>query len=227
LSRLRDLGLYSGKQDRRKNLSPYQQKLIVKFDDVLKGRARVVEPKAPQSYRGIYKVQGKKVIVPRERGERISVNKQGEIVSRKRGPPGFEIYRRGIRVPVEMPTGRPAPIPPPAPERRVQYAIPFARKVGRGQYRMEWHRFGNWDDLAAFMAEYEPDRYGDWREYVFEEEISSLSREERDRQLDDALVRHGKVRNADEIIGAGRRVRRARERGRYRRRAERDAERDE
>jgi hypothetical protein len=209
LKKLRDAGLYSGKQDKRKSLTPYQKRLVAKYDAVIKGRAVVLEPSNPKSYSKLYQVRGSKVIVHREKGERISVTKSGEIKRTKRGPIGETITKTGKALaPGQLPSRS---------QRRIQYAIPFARKTGRGQYTMHWVRFPTWDDLAKFMGEYESaGRYEDWTNYVFEEEVSDLSVAERDKLLDDAIVKYGRARDATVIVTQGRKVRRARKRNRAR-----------
>lgn len=207
LKKLQEQGLYGGRLDLRKRVSDYQKRILRKFDDVLKGLAKVLTPQNPRNYKEIFKVTRNKVVVPKAPGERVRVNKAGNVERTRRGPRGELIRQEAI------PTG-PTKVPPqPPPGRRVQYAIPFARKVGRGQYKMEWHRFPDWETLNDFMKEYEAEgRYQDWLNYVFEEEITDFSRDERDRALDQALVDHGRVRDASHIVDAGRAVRSRRRR---------------
>lgn len=171
LRRLKRAGVYSGKIDkRRKRPTSYQQRIIKQFADVLRGRATVVRPKNPASYGRIFKRRGRAVIVPRGKGEKIRVNKAGNIVRERRGPRGEKIIGTFRRTkPGEKLKKPPATL-------KVNYAIPFARRVSGG-YRLEWHRFPNFDLLQAFMQEYEKSdekgqpRYPDWPDYVLIEII--------------------------------------------------------
>jgi valyl-tRNA synthetase len=99
LRKLRELGLYRGKLPRGK-LSKYQQSLIKRFDDVLKGGAKVLQPKSPKDYSSLYVVKSDKVIVPKRKGEKIKVNKHGNIEWECRGPRGEKI--KGT-LPAELP----------------------------------------------------------------------------------------------------------------------------
>lgn len=220
---MREAGLYSGKLGRGAP-TRYQQGLIKKFDAVIKGRAVVLEPKAAKQYSKLYTVKGKKVIVPRGAGEKIILNKHGNVTRTRKGPRGEKITSTARRQ-------KPGQLPPqPVAPRRVQYAIPFARKISRGVYRLEWQRFPTWESLAAFMATYEKEgRYSDWANFVFEEEIFDLSdtaeRKRRNNELNKAAVQYGKAKSelefedtASPIMRAARKTRRKKQSARYRKR---------
>ena len=215
LKKLKGAGLYSGKLPRGK-LTDYQQKLVKRFDDVVKGRAAVVQPKRPADYKAAFDVKGKHVIVPKNKGEKIKVNKSGNVVRERKGPRGEKITGTFKR----RPPGQIPPAPPPA--RRVQYAIPFARKLGPGRYRLEWARFPTYDKLANFMKTYEPSQYPDWPNFVFEEEISDASEADRNAALNAAAIKYGKATKGDfeesgsYIMRQARRVRRKKQAARFR-----------
>lgn len=169
LKKLKDLGLYKG--DLRRKPSKAALRAIAKFDAVLKGNAKVVQPKDPKRFKNIFDVVGKNVIVPKRKGEKISVDKKtGEIVSvRKVG--NRTVTARGKQL------KRGQKLDKPAPERRVQYAIPF-HSTGGGT---NWMRFPSWDMLQKFMAGYD---YKGWQDYVVVEDVSN---ELDDDELQDRL----------------------------------------
>lgn len=159
LAKLRDLGLIP-KFDARKKPTRAQKSAINKFSDVLAGKAAVVKPKNPKDYDKLYRRVGGSVIVPRRKGEKITVNKKGEIAGSRRVG-GRVVKSRFRKVPKDGEI--------PRSERRVQYAIPFIR--GRdedGEPILEWQRFPDYDLLKQFMAGYD---YKGWTDYVVEEEI--------------------------------------------------------
>lgn len=161
LKRLRDLGLYTG--DLRKKPTRYAISKIAKFDAVLKGKARVVQPKNPARFKGIFETVGSRVIVPRRKGEKITVDKSGEIVSiRKSGKRTIRARGRTVK--------RGDEIARPAPHSNVQYVIPFHGRGGE----TNWFRFPDYDELKKFMAGYD---YKDWKDYVIVEDV--------DNELDD------------------------------------------
>lgn len=176
LKKLRDLGLYTG--DLRKRPTKYALKKIDQFAPVLSGAAKVVQPKDPKRFKNIFQTVGKNVIVPRRKGERISVDpKTGEIVS-KRKVGNRTVTTRGLQI------KRGEKIPKPAKERNVQYAIPFNASGGG----VNWMRFPNWDELQKFMAGYD---YKGWQDYVVEEDIDNPID---DDELEDRLSRKRKGR---------------------------------
>jgi hypothetical protein len=218
LKRLKSAGLYSGKLPRGNTLTPYQQSLIKKFDAVAKGKATVLQPKDPSSYKRVFQVSGKNVIVPKGKGDKWTVTKSGNVQRARKGPRGEKITFTGWR------QKKPGDIPPPAPaQKRVQYAVPFARKLGKGRYRLVWQRFPTYDELKKFMAEYEKrdekgrQRYPDWTQYVFEESIDDARPvKERNQSLTDAAIKYGRAKPQDfevtnklnPILRVGRKARR-------------------
>lgn len=160
LRRLREAGLYTGKLDLRKKPTAYQRKAITKFADVLSGAASVLKPKDAAAYKGLFKTVGDKVIVPRRKGERLSVDKKsGEIIG-KRKVRGRTVRSRFKRVKSGETIKRPRK------SEAVQYAIPF----NRGDH-LEWMRHPSYDALKSFMSEYA--RYKGWKKYSVSEKVAT------------------------------------------------------
>lgn len=162
LRKLRASGLFRGKIDLRKPPNSRHRKALKEFADVISGKATVVKPRNPRSYRSLFDVKGDKVIVPRRKGERVRVDKQGNITStRKVGgrtvKAKFQRSKRGEKIA--------------RPSEEKQYAIPFIRgRDKKGRPIVHWFRFPSYDDLAKFMAGYD---YKDWTDYVVEEELDA------------------------------------------------------
>lgn len=178
LKKLRALGLYTG--DLRKAPTKAALKKIEQFKPVLTGKATIVQPKNPGKFKNIFQTVGKNVIVPRRKGERISVDKKtGEIVS-KRKVGKRTVTTRGKQI------KRGQPIPKPAAEiiERVQYAIPL-KTSGGGVF---WHRFPSWDLLQKFMTGYD---YKGWQDFVV---VETVGNELDDDELTERLERKRKGR---------------------------------
>lgn len=156
LKKLKSLGLYSG--DLRKKPGRTGKQTVARFSDVLSGKAVVLKPKDAQRFKGIYRTKGKLVVVPKRTGEKIKVDKSGEIIStRKVG--NRTIKSTGTRLRKGEELARPK-------KANVQYAIPFNSRGGS----TFWMRFPNYDELKKFMAGY---NYKGWRDYVVKEEIGA------------------------------------------------------
>lgn len=184
LKRLRDLGLYTG--DLRKKPTKYALSKIEKFDAVLKGKATVVAPKDAKRFKGIFDTVGKNVIVPRRKGEKITVDKSGEIVSvRKSGKRVIRARGRTVK--------RADTIEKPPPESTTQYVIPFHGRGGE----TNWFRFPDYDELKKFMAGYD---YKDWKDYVIVEDIGE---ELDDDELNERMDRKRKGRAIKGNRGVG------------------------
>lgn len=86
VKKLRATGLYTGGADARKRPSPYIKTILKKYSDVLSGKSVVVEnPKAAKKYKGTFRTKGDLVIIPKAKGEKISVSKKtGEITSTRK-----------------------------------------------------------------------------------------------------------------------------------------------
>lgn len=154
---MRDLGLY--KTDLRKTPGKSQLRKLSEFADVLTGKATVVKPANPKRFKGIYKTVGDSVIVPKRTGEKITIDKSGEIISkRKSGKRVIKGRGRSLKQGEELKR--------PLRERVVQYVIPFNGRGGE----VNWFRFPSYDELKKFMAGYD---YKDWKDYVIEEDIEN------------------------------------------------------
>jgi len=188
IKKLRSAGLYSGKVDLRKKLTAYQKRLIEKFDAVVRDKATVVKPKNAASFKDIFQVSGDKVVVPKSKGQKISVSKTGSI--RIEGKTGNVKYVRTSRRVKEIgelqPTQRAT--------KETVVAIPFARRVGKDQYRLEWHRFPTFKHLQDFMSSDSLKGYKDWSNYVFIEEITEQSIPDRNAELTRRAIETGKAK---------------------------------
>jgi hypothetical protein len=131
---------------------------------------------------------GKKITIAKRKGDRWRVGKGGKVTRTRKGPRGEKIKGTMIRV------KRGQTPPPPPPGKQYQYAIPFARKVAKGRYRLEWQRFPSYESLNEFMSEYDrTGRYTDWRFFVFKEEVSDVPKARRDELLNEAAIAHGRA----------------------------------
>ncbi len=172
LKKLFSTGLLKTKPNLSKAPSAHQKRLINKFQDVISGKAAVVKPADPKSYKGLFKVQGDAVVVPRRKGERISMNKKGAIEgTRKVGArtvkSRFQHTPRGEKI--KRPT-----LP-------TQYAIPFVRGGGD----VQWMRFPDYDSLQKFMEGYD---YKGWKSYVVSEVAFGRSIEDKLNFEDDEAL---------------------------------------
>jgi hypothetical protein len=166
LKKLSARGLYAGDTSR---LTDYGGRILRRFADVLRGAASVIglpSLKASKPYRDNphLRVRGKKVIVPRRKGERVRYDrKTGQIKTRRRE------YDRSIETIIPSSPIERASIAPSG--EKIQYAIPIG---GPGHVE----RFDTYADLDNFMRPYEfthivSDKYGvrpvsylDWRQHV-------------------------------------------------------------
>jgi len=172
LKKLVKSGLYTGKIDLRRAPTKYQRQIIVKFSNVVSGKAVAVRPKNPKTYRKLFETRGKIVIVPSRKGEKITVDiKSGEIVGKRKVGKRIVRSRYKHRLPGAKSIRK----------SNVQYALPF--NAGGGETR--WQRFPTFDMLEKFMAGYD---YKDWTDYVVEERLGAVEDDEAlqaklDRQL--------------------------------------------
>lgn len=161
LRELKKLGLFGG---RVRAPSKYGVSQTKKFSDVLTGKAAVVTapPKAVREYRaaGRFKVKGRKIVVPKEKGERVKYDKKLGAISSTR-----ETYGQRVKT-VKPPRGGET-MKAPRGKRKV-YVIP----IGPRRFR-----FTSRAELEKFMRPYEQGTrpYEKWREYV---EIEFLDRDD-------------------------------------------------
>lgn len=159
LRKLVRAGLYTGKFDARKKITKSQRATIRKYADVVTGKATVIKPENPASYKNLFRVKGDKVIVPRRKGEKIKVTKTGKIVGeRKVGKRTVRSYFRRVERGAEIPK-----------QSGVMYALPFIRgRDANGKPILDWKRFPTMGMLKSFMEGYD---YKDWTDYVLEERV--------------------------------------------------------
>ena len=176
--KLRSTGLFKGKIDLRKPPTASQKRALKKYADVIAGRAKVLTPKNPKSYKGVFRVVGDKVIVPRRRGQRVKVSKSGEIeVARN---VGGKMQRGKFRKLAEITTGK-----------GKVYLLPLARHDG-----IEWMKFDSLEEMNKFVFETSPKigaTYKNFASYVLE--MSAVTYEQHDEggdideYLDERLLR--------------------------------------
>jgi hypothetical protein len=194
---LREKGLLSKSTNLSKKPTRYQRSQINKFADVIAGKAAVVRPKQPSTYKNLYRTKGDKVIVPKRKGEKIHVNRRGEIEGeRKVGNRVVRSRHKRLRRGEDV-----GALPSKSGK---QYAIPF----NRGGGEIEWKRFPDRDALRDFMQGYD---YKDWTDYVVEE---SVDEEMDDDELQDKLDRQLRRARRRRDAAAGVAARPARKRGR-------------
>lgn len=176
LKRLSQLGLYKG--DLRKRPTKYALKKIDQFGAVLAGKATVVTPKSPERFKNIFDVVGDKVIVPRRKGERITIDKKTrEIVSRRK------VGKRTIEARgMQIKRGE----KPPQTEYSATYAVPLKATGGV----IAWHRFPDRQMLINFMSTYD---FLGWENYVVEERVIEIDDEELTERLEN-MRKGGRIR---------------------------------
>lgn len=169
LKKLRELGIIK-KFDARKAPTKAQKNALQKFSDLLTGKAALVKPKDAKGYKSIFRVVGDKVIVPKGKGEKITVNKNGNIV-RERKSGGRTI--KGTFKRVENPDD----VKKPPKGAGIVYAVPFIRgRDASGKAILEWKRWPNYETLKAYMTESDSLKgYRDWADFVVEEKIGGES----------------------------------------------------
>lgn len=170
LKKLRDLKLTkSGRYNPKRKT--YYRALFDKFRDVLEGKATVVKPKDAKTYKRQFRVVGDRVVVPRRKGDRVTV-KEGKIrVSRKRG------RRRE--------TGTVRPVAEVSPGKI--YVLPLARQDG-----IEWHRFKSREDLNAFIYQTSPkigQTFKNVADYVLEIDDDDIPEDEEESDFFEEALR--------------------------------------
>lgn len=152
--------------DLRKAPSRAQKAAIKKFADVIAGRAAVVSPKNPKSYRERYRVKGNKVVIPRGKGERITTDKAGTIRISGKSPRGRK-YKAKIQS-IET-----------APAAGEIYYAPLG---ANGQMQ----RIGDAADLQRFKIRYP--RFAKHPEYIVAMDIDE-DNEDDDERLENQLMK--------------------------------------
>ena len=179
LRRLRDMGFISKTVNLRKKPTAKDIKIIEKYRDVLRGKATVVPvPKGKtKAYKGYRPYKGK-MVIPREKGEKVSVDKKTGIPFKTKGGIKTWLPGRGMKM------------PPPAKGTARRYTIRFKnlrkskrkikggteRKTDDSRYisfdRLSGGGGGGGGSLSAYMEAYE-DTFPDWYDYLEIEDYPS------------------------------------------------------
>jgi len=178
LKRLRDAGFISKHINLRGKLTPARVKILKHYEPYLTGKATVVPvPKGKtRAYRG-YKALHGYMQIPKEKGERINIDKKTGIPYKTRA----KGKGKGVKTWL---VGRDMKMPPQRKGTRRMYTIRFKNlnkfrkktKKGKGELTdggISFSRLsggtmgsgGGGGSLAAFMDQYE-DTYGDWMDYL-------------------------------------------------------------
>lgn len=172
LKRLKAANLYKG--DLRKISSRAAKTALKKYADVAKGLAVAVQPHDPKRFKNIFKVVGKTVIVPKRKGEKITIDKKTKEIVSKRKVGKRTVVARGMQIKRGQ--------TPPKRTYSPNYAVPLKSKGGG----VDWFRFPDRDELIKFMSQYD---FLGWEDYVVEERIyengeGELDDEELNERLD-------------------------------------------
>ena len=157
LRKLKEKGLYSG--DLRRKPTGYGHKVRNKFKDVLEGKAAVVSApsrKEARAFSDTFKVKRNKIVVPKQKGDRVRYNsKSGAIEASRKA--------FGKRIKITVVSSRKGTWHELPSEKKGRfYRIPF----GSGGIA---YTFDSRAELAKFMEPYEQkafNPYRDWCQYV-------------------------------------------------------------
>lgn len=150
---LKSKGLFSKRTSLRGKVTKAQERQIRKYQNVVMGNAKIfTAPKKDAArLRKLYGLtgSGETIIVPKNKGDKISFNKKNSEITIKN--------KRGKRV--YSPDFQSRPIPA---GQRLFYTLEFARGGDTEKYRFE-----DYEMLEKFMHEYEVSgRWKNWRAYV-------------------------------------------------------------
>lgn len=162
--KLQKAGLLKGVNPDKKP-TPAVHGVFRKYQDLLTGRAAAVQAPTGEKARELRKRlgvrgSGKTLIIPREKGERITVTKAGIVKSHR------EAYGQTIDKEIG------AKIAPPAPGEKIYYTIP-RRKRGLGMLKR--HTFASFDEMLFYLEKYEVD-FEDIEDYIETEKFREGSR---------------------------------------------------
>lgn len=169
-AKLRALGLITIKRDLRSKINKTDKKAVAEFQDVLAGRAKVIDvpTKAEAKKFGrIFKVKGEHVIVPRRKGERLRYNKETGNIEGKR----IEYGRtRKTIIPSEPTSAELA-----KKGKRLRYVLPVAR--GDEVQRYSFMSFAELEHFVTQDTEFRGAYAGGgWKRYVEFEEVGARVR---------------------------------------------------
>lgn len=168
VAKLQRAGLLD-KVDLRKSRDPKARRAILKYDDFLSGRAAAIktDKSTAKQIRQKFGAKGKGdiVILPKEKHERIKINRKGEVVSQRPNPLGGTIHKiKGKRE-----------LSAPEKNEKLYYTIP-ERKRGLGT--LSRHTFSNFDDLLYYLSKYEID-FDDIEPFIETEYVTEGGRKSR------------------------------------------------
>jgi hypothetical protein len=143
MRKLRDAGLYTKPVDLRRAPSKYQKSLIKRFANVIEGRAAPVKPDRPRSYKGLFDVKGRVVVVPRKPHQVVGVDRESGAI-RIREPGKTSTFIKGR---------------PPEERQRRMYALPF--RVGNSD-ELRYFRTSSVSQMADFAEGYGYENYQDY-----------------------------------------------------------------
>lgn len=156
IKKLQKTGLYTKKVDLRRAPTPYQSRLIARFKAVILGKSVAVKPAHPEKFAGIFQTKGKIVIIPRSKGQKITVDKNGELHG-VHDVGGVHIVSKWVPFTEKLLEN---------PDPSLQYSIPFIRgRDASGKAILEWRNF-NANTLKRFINEYKSEKYKDIAKYV-------------------------------------------------------------
>jgi hypothetical protein len=157
-ARLKSLGLFGKKTDLRKRVSTRQKNIIVKFMDVLKGRASVItvpKSKTKRFRKAGRRVVGDHVVIRKSKGERVRYDKaSGEIVT-KRKEGKVKVTRHIAKNDIANSKA--------SPGMKGRFVLPTVH----GSYS-----FHSWQSLENFMARDSVHNSAKWLQQVEFEEIA-------------------------------------------------------
>lgn len=164
IKKLQDAGLI-GKVDTRKHADKSTTKTLDKYRGFLAGKESAVRAPDLKTARDLrrkfgFKGKGKTVIIPREKGERFSISKKGELSSTRPNPvePGTRLKKKfGERITA-----------PPTSNERLYYTIPQRR---RGGVTLRRATFATFDEMLFFLNAYDIN-FEDIEDYIEIEKVT-------------------------------------------------------
>lgn len=169
VARLKEKGLVSKRVDARKQrYTKYMRGQVRKYGDVLQGKAAVVSvPKRQQAmeYETFFRRKGKKIVVPKDEGERVYWNKREQRIEGVSRKYGRKVKRHFLKLKFSSDEDLRA-VAGKLPF-RFYYVIRFAG----GQV---W-RFEDVEEIIKFMSPYEDNPknpFRNWQTFVTIEEIT-------------------------------------------------------
>jgi len=163
IEKLQNAGLI-GKVDFRKKATPAIKRKIEKYRSFLAGKESAVQAHSQKEARELrrkfgLKGDGKTIIIPREKGERFHVNKEGEITSTRPNPaaPGTTIKKTIGQKYKPARTGN----------EKLYYTLPERQ---RGLGRVKRHTFSSFDEMLYYLNAYEIN-FDDVEEFIEIEEF--------------------------------------------------------